>query len=245
MTDIAAPQPTAQEQSADEPLALATFWQNVEELAATFATVFKLVVAYLDRQETATLRGVNRAMRQAINRTVTTVVYSPQADLLLCDLALVFPEASRLFVSWMARYPIVATAEEADIVFNRILESSPVLLQKIQSLSMQLVGMPASKSLAGCMAEFLARCGFDVAPSATTAHNPLHRETATAWHIHLNASKSSNRTARQLSHGLASWMQVHRCWRGVDHVWSGLWGGLWARLRRGLLGYGAEAGGQQ
>jgi hypothetical protein len=140
------------------PHAHAAFWECVEDLAAAYGAVFKLVLAYLNRDEASSLRRVNRAMRRAVNRAVTTLMYNPHSPILQFDLALAFPEASRLCVSWTAQAPSAATADDADAVLTGIMDSSPLLLRKIQSLEMQLTGMPSSTSLARSMAEFLSTC---------------------------------------------------------------------------------------
>jgi hypothetical protein len=131
------------------------FWQCFEQLASTHAAAFKLVVEHLPKNGAARLRGVSRAMRQAVNRTVTTVVCSaPLAPFGSLDLALRFPEASRLIVQL---YQLAAT--EVAMIFSHLCTSSPALLSKIQSLRMELHSSTVdSGSVARSVAELLSRC---------------------------------------------------------------------------------------
>jgi hypothetical protein len=135
------------------------FWQRLEHLAATHAAVFKLVVGHLDTRTARALRGVNRAMRLAVNSAVTTVVckYDAPFDRRL-DLGLVFTDASCLVVDLQPPHPSKLTAADTAIFLNHVSKWSPVLLAKIQSLRMTIHSMPVNiGTLAGSLAAFLSR----------------------------------------------------------------------------------------
>ena len=132
------------------------FWQSLVELAATTPAVLKMVLNNMGYGAANRLRRVNRAMRSAVNRTVSTVrvdVHGPTID--GRDLAVVFEEANALRVKWNTQ---PADAAEVAIFLSHIFQTSPLLVAKIHTLTMELRGMPRSTSLAGFVAEFLSRC---------------------------------------------------------------------------------------
>jgi hypothetical protein len=145
---------TRKKSSIDDP---GTFWQCLEELAATQATAFKLVVVHLGRFNAEQLRRVNRSMRRAVNRTITTVVCKQTAMLGRIDLATAFPEASSLHVMWEAS---TATSVDAAIFISHILESSPSFLSRVQQLLMRLgsLSLSSNSGVVGSIAELLSRC---------------------------------------------------------------------------------------
>jgi hypothetical protein len=127
----------------------ALFWRHLERLSSTHAPAFSLVVAHLEKGRAKVLRQVNRAMRQAVNRTVTTVGWNDHVPRACRDLALVFPEARGLRISCQGT--------------KSFAEWSPGLLGKIQSVTLSVSAEASSSAV-----EFLARS----APVRTRPCNP-------------------------------------------------------------------------
>jgi hypothetical protein len=75
------------------------FWQYLEVVAAADEHVFSSILAQLPKGGAACLRGVNRATRRAVNRTVTRVICGRSAVCNDKELATVFPGANALVVS--------------------------------------------------------------------------------------------------------------------------------------------------
>jgi hypothetical protein len=116
------------------------------------------------------LRQVSRGSRQAVNRVVAAVECNVAAQQLpRLDLAVTFPDADRLRVVLRSdrrhRAPTGALAglENIDAAavscFLALLwERSPMLVAKIRSLEISVDPKLVLDSIAGCVADFLARC---------------------------------------------------------------------------------------
>jgi hypothetical protein len=132
----------------------ALFWQQLECLADTHAAVFRLVVGHLEAGTAHALRGVNRAMRFAVNRAVTTVCCTYDVPFHQNDAGVVFREASCLVVDLQP-----PSATEAATFLSHISESSPELLARIQSLRMTLHLLTGDIDISsGSVAAFLSMC---------------------------------------------------------------------------------------
>jgi hypothetical protein len=128
------------------PKQLPSFWENFENVAATHPDVMKHVTAHLSKDGGAAhLRGASRGVRQALNRTVTTVRWTQRAPFGGVEMATVFREAHRLHVSSVAQ------------IDDDISASSPLLLAKIQHLQLHISDVPRTPADVGSVAALLSR----------------------------------------------------------------------------------------
>jgi hypothetical protein len=155
----------------EDPAAPVMLWQCLNELAAAQPGVLKMVVVFMGSYGAARLRGVNRAMRKAVNRTVTTVAYYQHTADSTCDLATRFPDANCLKVVHVRPCTTIVEGLQDETYFLRhIVEVSPALLAMIQHLDLQLHGAPANQRLVDSLVEFLSRCvGWHYAPGLQAA----------------------------------------------------------------------------
>jgi hypothetical protein len=137
-----------------------SFWQQLELLAATHPDVIKHVATHLPGGGAAHLRGASRCVRDALNRTVTTVRWTPGGRFGGVEMAAVFPGACRLHASLL----------HSDV--DDIVASSPVLLQKIQHLELKMPYFPNHPGDDGAgVARLLPRCASGMALGSWVAHD--------------------------------------------------------------------------
>jgi hypothetical protein len=124
-----------------------SFWQRCEQVAATHADVLKNIAARLPEGGAAHLRGTSRCVREALNRVVHTVRWTPGAPYEGVEMATVFPEAELLEISAMNPFDV-----------DDIVGSSPVLLQKIRHLKLAINEFPTEPSDVSEVARLLSMC---------------------------------------------------------------------------------------
>jgi hypothetical protein len=132
------------------PQGRVAFWRRFEDVAASHPDVLRIISVACSLH----LRGATRAMRDAVNRSVTTVQLQYDATLNDHDLATVFPAAGRLDVK--GGYQLEAAGVASWL--HHIMTCSPMLLQKIHHLHLFLFRTLESESAVRSVAELLSRC---------------------------------------------------------------------------------------
>jgi hypothetical protein len=158
------------------------FWRRFERVAGNHVNVLRHVLGLTQSSKHTAdqLRGSSRAMREAVNRSVTTVHCQLGACASIDELATVFPYADRLDVHGQ---PLDEgdTGSNASDWLHKIMDSSPLLLQKIQSLSLCLHGRHENDAAARGLADLLSRCVHRIAVVGriiVSSPIPAHRTVA-------------------------------------------------------------------
>jgi hypothetical protein len=157
--------------------------QLLLRIASTHPEVLRLVICRMPEGGAARLRRVNRALRLAVNSTVTTVACTLSSGLPHTDLGTAFPNANRLRVVLLpdadphpadvpaAAAPVDNAAADGDAAANDggaaalvagfvegLGHSSPRLLSQISALEIFLnTELSPFSAMAGCFAELVSR----------------------------------------------------------------------------------------
>jgi hypothetical protein len=157
------------------------FWNLFTYVAATNTDVLQHIIFYMPAGGAACLRGVNRAWRSAVNRTVQGVVCRISTLPADVELAAVFPEAHSLRLQLQSGEGTSAVQPEAaPLVFQQITSSSPELVKRVQSLQLCMQFVTNVERTAGAVADFLARCACD------QEQGPMH----TGQHTRIKKARS-------------------------------------------------------
>jgi hypothetical protein len=136
------------------------FWKHLVYVATTHPNVLQRIIQHSASGAAARLRGVNRDMRAAVNRTVTSVTCDLELGLLDKDMATVFPGAYELRVCVAKRFSLrKVSANEVILFLDHVRSTSPMLMQQVHSVLMELGRLSDVSSIAEAVAEFMARCG--------------------------------------------------------------------------------------
>jgi hypothetical protein len=131
--------------------------QCIAYILGTHATIRHLVLSHLEKVDTETLRGINRAMRAAVNQSVTTIQCGIQAPRCETELAMTFPAATKLRVSMLQLG--CSTELDACVVLEYVMATSPALLTKVLAVSLGLGIIRSCEDITPTVANFLSRCG--------------------------------------------------------------------------------------
>jgi hypothetical protein len=125
-----------------------------ERIFATHGTIRQLVLGHATKEEADVLRQVSRAVRSAVNHNVSTVKCELAAPRFETELAAVFPDATRLRVQMEAD-----SFTDVDVCFllEYILATTPMLVSKLQGVTLTLGAISAFEEVTGAVQGFLSR----------------------------------------------------------------------------------------
>jgi hypothetical protein len=133
------------------------FWRCFANVCGTHDTILQLMISQMPAGASGRLRRVNRGMRAAVNRTVTTVVVNMTGPCSENELAASFPQAEKLRV--LLDSPHEITHVDVSQCLEYIMSTSPALLSKLVALKMDLGSAGTDQDVTLAMASFLSRCG--------------------------------------------------------------------------------------
>jgi hypothetical protein len=136
------------------------FWARLLDLCSTGPELLTLICEHLSKEDQKALRGVNRAMRVAMNSTVTRIsLRSATMPATQQELHDTFPNLSKLTVG--AFNPKSTSVEEgARVCLHRLAAPSNAgLLSKVQHLSLTIPVAMTTAAEAGAIWEVLNRWG--------------------------------------------------------------------------------------
>jgi hypothetical protein len=132
------------------------FWRHFAKFCETHETILQLVIRQLPAGASGCLRQVNRAMRAAVNRTVTTVACNLTGPRFEGELAESFPEADNLRINFSSSEHI--THVDVSLFLEYILATSPALVSKVVALDLNLGLAATEDAVTASVASFLFRC---------------------------------------------------------------------------------------
>jgi hypothetical protein len=133
------------------------FWRYFAKVCETNDAIFQLMISQMPPGASRRLRQVNRAMRAAVNRTVTTVTCSLTGPRFEGELATSFPQADRLDVIFDGSEDV--THVDVSLFLDYIPATSPALVSRLVALDMDLGSAASDQDIAAAVASFLSRCG--------------------------------------------------------------------------------------
>jgi hypothetical protein len=142
------------------------FWQSFERVAASYPNVLKNVIGLAQCSTCRTskhLRGASRSMREAVNRSVTTILCYRAESFHQTELSNVFPEADHLIISLndtpRASRQIDCSLSCPAVWLEHLIACSPLLLERVTFLELDLTRYhQLYPNVDGSIAKLLCRC---------------------------------------------------------------------------------------
>jgi hypothetical protein len=132
--------------------------QSFEAVVGAHATIRQLIMSHLkEDKSTHALRRVSRAMRAAVDDTITTVACDLDGPRFETEMATVFPAASKLCVSWPDDTEDPEEPQVFYILLEHIMATSPALVTKLLALRLSLGTFEADGDITNAVARFLSR----------------------------------------------------------------------------------------
>jgi hypothetical protein len=160
------------------------------DIAASKTAVLHHVILHMGSGGAAAMRGVGRALRGAVNRTVSRVVCSVDTLPINVNLATVFPAA---YILQLQLHPKVAGGvfgpEDARLFFKNFMACSPALVEKVHFLQLDMRAVDDAGSTADAVADFLSRQAH-TQPAHLASHPASHASCMarpTRLHTHSHA----------------------------------------------------------